>query len=126
MESEKKRYWSLDFLKGIAIIAVCLYHFGGGVLPYGYLGVDIFLVVGGFLLFGQIKRQFEKQSFCYWQYIYQKLLRLWPLIVLAIIVSVVAGYFLMLPDDYENLAESAIASSFFCENILSCITTKNY
>ena len=126
MIATNKRNTILDTLKGISIIAVALYHFGGNVLPYGYLGVDIFFVVGGYLLINQIKKQFEKGSFNYWSYIFRKAVRLWPLVILASLVSLIVGYGLMLPNDYENLAESVIASSVFANNILQCITTKNY
>lgn len=126
MQEQKQRNIFLDFIKGIAIIAVALYHFGGGVLPYGYLGVDIFFVVGGFFLLRSLIPKVKDGSFQYWKYLSDKLVRLWPLVLLAIAVSLLLGFFLMLPDDYENLAESAIASSFFGNNILQCITTKNY
>lgn len=56
----KQRISIIDALKGIAIIAVALYHYGGRYLPYGYLGVDIFFVVGGYLLISSLKRQMEK------------------------------------------------------------------
>lgn len=88
--------------------------------------MDIFFVIGGYLLIQQLLSQFKDNSFNYWSFIFRKLVRLWPLILLASVVSLAAGYFLMLPDDYENLAESAIASSVFANNILQCITTKNY
>lgn len=117
---------SIDFIKGVAIVAVVLYHFGGNVLPYGYLGVDIFFVVGGYLLFKGLNNQFARQTFNYWQFIFRKLVRLWPLIFVVSAVSMLLGYFLMLPDDFENLAESVVASSVFSNNILQCITTKNY
>ena len=126
MIKKQQRLLSLDFLKGLAIIAVFLYHFGGGLLQFGYLGVDIFFVVSGYLLIKQIHNQFDESRFCYWTFILRKLIRLWPLIICSIIVALVAGYFLMLPDDFENLAESTIASSVFANNILQCITTKNY
>lgn len=122
---DKKRNAVIDAVKGLAILTVVLYHFGG-ILPYGYLGVDIFFVIGGYLLIQQLLSQFKDNSFNYWSFIFRKLVRLWPLILLASVVSLAAGYFLMLPDDYENLAESAIASSVFANNILQCITTKNY
>ena len=48
-----KRFDYLDVLKGIAIIAVVLYHIG--YMPFGFLGVDIFLVVNGFLLIKAFK-----------------------------------------------------------------------
>ena len=121
-----ERNLAIDAIKGLAIMAVALYHFGGGILPYGYLGVDIFFVVGGYLFIASIKKKLEEGKFNYWHFCFRKIIRLWPLVILASIVSVGLGFFLMLPDDYENLAESAIASSVFSNHILQCITTKNY
>ena len=99
---------------------------GGGYLPYGYLGVDVFFVVGGYLLIGGLKRRIEDNSFNYWPFLFRKIVRLWPLVIISSIAAFSIGYAIMLPDDYENLAESAIASSVFANNILQCITTKNY
>ena len=121
----KYRNLAIDAIKGLAIVAVVLYHFGG-YLPYGYLGVDIFFVVGGYLLTGSLYKRFERGEFNFRKFILKKIVRLLPLVILASILAVGFGYFMMLPDDYENLAQSAIASSVFANNILQCITTKNY
>ena len=115
----------LDFLKGLAIVAVVLYHFGAW-FPYGYLGVDLFFVISGYLLVKGLSKQFEAKTFNYWSFIFKKAVRLWPLILLVSAVAVVIGYFTMLPDNYENLAESAVASTLFANNVLQAITTKNY
>lgn len=56
----------------------------------------------------------------------KRIVRLLPLIVLASVAALGLGYFLMLPDHYENLAQSVIAGNLFSEKILSAITTKNY
>lgn len=116
----------VDGLKGVAIIAVVLYHLGGGYLPYGYLGVDIFFVISGYFLVKGLLCQCEQKQFYYWRFLFHKFIRLWPLVLLAVIMAMFIGYFLMLPDDYENLAESAFASSVFANNVLQAITTKNY
>ena len=121
-----QRISSLDALKGIAIIAVILYHVG--YVKFGYLGVDVFLVIAGYLsihgMCGIMPGNGGGKS--YLSYIIKRLARLWPVLLVASLVSIVWGYFWMLPDDYENLAQSVAASDLFANNILQCITTKNY
>lgn len=50
----------------------------------------------------------------------------WPLIAVIGVVSLIIGYMMMLPDDFENLSESVVAASFFGNNVLEAITTRNY
>lgn len=114
----------LDALKGIAIIAVVLFHMG--LLKSGYLGVDAFFVINGFLVVPTVIRKINQSDFSFWGFMQKRIVRLLPLIVLASASSLGLGYFLMLPDHYENLAQSVIAGNLFSENILSAITTKNY
>lgn len=120
----KERRLDLDILKGLSIIAVVLYHVG--LLPYGYLGVDTFLVISGFLTVPAIVGSIEKNNFSYFGWLQKRIFRFLPLVMTASIFCLLAGYFTMIPDDYENLSESIVASSVFCENILSAVTTKNY
>ena len=110
----------LDVLKAVAIIAVVLYH--SGFLSYGYLGVDIFLVIAGFL----ITKSLEKKQGAYFAFIVSRVIRLLPVLLAAGLVAMVLGWFTMLPDDYENLSQSVIATNLFGNNVLSAITTGNY
>ena len=119
-----KRNINLDILKGIAIISVVLYHFG--LMPLGYLGVDIFLVVNGYLVTKGLSRNVPNGVFNYIQFLYKKILRLWPLVLLASLVVLVISYFTKLPDDLENVGNSVVASNVFANNILARITSKNY
>ena len=114
----------LDVIKGIAIIVVVLFHMG--LLKSGYLGVDAFFVINGFLIIPSVLKKMESNNFSFWQYIEKRIMRLLPLIVLASSISLGIGYFVMMPDHYENLAQSVIASNLFSENILSSITSKDY
>lgn len=122
----KKRDSRIDTLKGYAIIAVILYHLGGNILPYGYLGVDIFLVISGYLMMKGIIKQIESKTFSFWPYIIKRVVRLWPMVLLAGVLSLAVGCFVMLPDDFENLGQSVVASNLFANNILASITTRNY
>lgn len=115
----------LDVLKAIAIIAVVLYH--SGFLKYGYLGVDVFLVVSGYLITRSLeKRGWASNDGWYLPFVGSKVLRLFPVLLVAGLVAMAIGWFTMLPDDYENLSESSEATLLFGNNILSAKTTGNY
>lgn len=119
-----KRIKSIDYLKTVAIIGVLLYHIGFA--QNGYLGVEIFFVISGFLMVQGIEKAISENQFNPIKYVLKRIGSFWPLVVLGSLLSMIIGYFVMLPDDYENLAESVIASSFFSNNILQAITTRNY
>lgn len=116
--------YDLDVIKGIAILAVVLFHLG--IIKSGYLGVDVFLVVNGFLIVPSVCKNIVIGKFSYLQFLEKRILRLWPMIVLATSVCLLIGYIGMLPDDYENVGESVVASNLFSENILLSITTHDY
>lgn len=112
----------IDVLKFISIAAVILYHLG--VSKFAYFGADIFLLIGGFFAAQSI----DNQSYIIGggKFITRRLCRILPTLLAADIVCLTFGYFLMLPDDYENLTESVVASNLFGNNILEAITTRNY
>lgn len=114
----------LDVIKAISIVAVVFYHIGW--LQTGYLGVDAFLVINGFLIIPPLVKQMGGGKFMYINWLRNRILRLWPLLLIGGAVCLCVGFVGMLPDDYENLSQSVIASNFFSNNILSAITTRNY
>lgn len=123
--SIKKVYRSdIDLLKGFAILAVVFYHMG--ISHSGYLGVDAFLVINGFLIMPKVVRDISNGNFSYFPFLEKRIMRLLPLMLLASLFVMIVGYFGMLPDDYENLAGSVVATNFFSNNILASITVKNY
>lgn len=109
--STNERNGKMDILKAVAMIAVVSYHIGG--VEYGYLGSDVFFVINGFLVVRSILHTLENRTFTYLKFLKKKLLYLWPIVLMASITSLIIGFFVMLPDDYENLAESVVASNFF-------------
>lgn len=113
-----QRLTYLDVLKAIAIIAVVLYH--AGILGYGYLGVNVFLVLAGFF----VSKSLSGKK--YIGFIGNRILRLLPVLLMAGLLAMAVGWFTMLPDDYENLGESVVATNLFANNILSAITTGDY
>lgn len=114
----------LDLLKGLAIIAVVLYH--AGWCKSGYLGVDLFLVLNGYFVVPQVMRQIDEGRFRYWAFIEKKIFRLLPLVLIVSILSLTIGYWGMLPNDLRFLSEEVVSASVFMNNMLQAITTQNY
>jgi len=118
----RKRLEYIDVLKAIAIIAVVLYHIG--YMKYGYLGVDVFLVVNGFLLAKSFKELSNLSGGGI--FLLNRILRLYPLTLLATGVCMLWGSYWMLPYQYQDLVQSVIATDLFANNILMYIKSSNY
>jgi peptidoglycan/LPS O-acetylase OafA/YrhL len=111
-------------IRAIAVISVILFHMG--YLKNGYLGVDIFFVISGFLIINLIYKETYKNIFTIFSFYIRRIRRIIPLVLFTSLISLLLGIFVMLPDDLENLAESVIATNFFANNILLLITSVNY
>jgi peptidoglycan/LPS O-acetylase OafA/YrhL len=114
----------IDGMRAIAVVSVILFHLG--FLPNGYLGVDIFFVISGFLITQIIYKETLKGQFTIANFYMRRIRRILPLVMVVCAVALVAGYIFMLPDDLENMAQSVIATNFFANNILLLMTSKNY
>lgn len=123
----------LDVLKAFAIIAVVLYH--AGFMPFGYLGVDLFLVINGYLITGGLSRKLisDKQPIDYkgpFKHYYGfelgRVERLLPPLLLAGVVCMAIGFFVMIDDTYESLSQSVIATNFFGNNVVELIASGDY
>lgn len=121
---EKEYRHDLDFLKGLAIIAVVLYH--AGWCKSGYLGVDLFFVLNGYLVVPKVMNEIEEGRFRYFSFLEKKVFRLLPLVLLVSGLSLAIGYWGMLPHDLRFLSEESVAASVFMNNALQTITTQNY
>ena len=114
----------IDGLRALAVLAVIAFHCG--YLPNGFLGVDVFFTISGFLITGIIHRKVRDNSFSIIDFYLRRIRRIIPLALLTVAVALALGIITMLPDDLENLAQSVVATNFFSNNILQAITTKNY
>ena len=112
----------IDGLRAIAVLSVVIYHAGFKIeifesnnllLPGGFLGVDIFYVISGYLITFLILEQQQKKKFLFSEFYERRARRLLPALFVVIISTLISGWFLMLPNQLEELAGSAL-SSLFC------------
>ena len=121
---QKQRLILLDILKGLAILCVVFFH--ANLFTYGYLGVDVFLVIAGFLTTKSIVKQYDNGAFCYLSFLKSRVIRLLPLVIIVSVVSFGLGYYTMLPTNYKNVAETALGSIFFLNNFIQYVTAGDY
>ncbi|WP_417377431.1 acyltransferase family protein [Gimesia maris] len=113
----------IDGLRALAVTAVVLFHFGMGV-PGGYLGVDVFFVISGYLISGILYRHKEASGTTVLGTFYARRARRILPAAAAVTISVLCmGYMLFAPKDFVELAEAAIASSTFSANIYFWLTS---
>ena len=107
----------IDGLRAIAVTSVVLYHAGLRAFPGGYVGVDVFYVISGFLITSIILADLQKSRFSILRFYNRRIRRLFPaLIAMAIPTSVVA-WFVLMPLDFKEYGESLAAASLFSSNL---------
>lgn len=114
----------IDFVKGLMMIGVVTLHLG--FTPNGFLSIDELFVISGFLLFPKFIDSVAEGTFRYCSWLWKRIKRLWSITVVVSGICLLVGYEFLIPDSYENLAESVVATNLFSENILSTQTIHNY
>jgi len=107
----------IDGLRAIAVLAVLFYHSGFEFFSGGYVGVDVFFVISGFLITTIIVREIGEGKFSLAGFYERRLRRILPAIVVTVAGCLLIGYFLFETRDFENLARSSIANNLFLSNV---------
>ena len=107
----------IDGLRAVAVLSVILFHMNPNWLPGGFLGVDIFFVISGFLITTIIHRQLINGSFSFSEFYTRRMKRILPSFFTVVLTCLVVGYFILLPIHYDTLGKSAFSTIFFISNI---------
>lgn len=106
----------IDGLRAVALLLVILFHAGLG-FQGGYIGVDVFFVISGFLITGQVIRELDAGEFSLANFWARRIRRLLPAATVMMVAVLFAGYFLLLPGDYVHLGWSAVAQQLLSANL---------
>ena len=107
----------IDGLRALAVLAVVAFHFNKEWISGGFAGVDIFFVISGFLITGIIHRKVVKGQFSFSDFYLRRVRRILPAAFFLLIGTLIAGSAWLLPEDFEALSKSAIASVLSAANI---------
>lgn len=106
----------LDGLRAIAVIAVILFHLGLG-CPGGFVGVDVFFVISGFLITGIIQRDIQNKTFSLKEFWERRIRRIFPALCTVIITTLIIGSCFLLPNELEELGKSSVAQALLVANV---------
>jgi peptidoglycan/LPS O-acetylase OafA/YrhL len=107
----------IDGLRAIAILPVLLFHAHVPGFSGGYVGVDIFFVISGFLITGIIAREVDTDGFSLTRFYERRFRRIMPALSLMILVVLGCAAWLYLPGDLESVPRSALAATLFASNL---------
>ena len=106
----------LDGLRGIAVLAVVLFHFRLG-CHGGFVGVDLFFVLSGFLITSLILRDLNESRFSLVEFWERRIRRIAPALTVWVTATLVAGWWLFIPSDFERLGQAVVAQGLVLSNL---------
>jgi len=107
----------IQLLRSFAVLSVILFHFDKNLFPNGYLGVDIFFVISGYLIFNKIREQIEKNNFKIGNFYFKRFKRIFPSLLTTSIFTLVLGLFNLSLEHLYELIRGLKYSIFFVGNI---------
>ena len=110
-------------LRGVSVLAVIVFHLAVG-LPGGFVGVDVFFVISGFLMTGLISEEFTRRgTLSFGQFYSRRVRRIFPALLVMIVATTGLGYFLLFPGDYKELAQSGLYAALSLGNVFFYLST---
>ncbi|MFL0810272.1 MAG: acyltransferase [Agarilytica sp.] len=108
----------IDGLRSIAVLFVIFFHFGFSSLSGGYVGVDVFFVLSGYLIGSILFKHLNEENFSFSYFYFRRIRRLFPVYVVVMLLTTVFAYLWMLPKDFREFGQSLFASTLYASNIL--------
>ncbi|MBI2733436.1 MAG: acyltransferase [Aquabacterium sp.] len=107
----------IDGLRAVAVLSVIAFHAAPSAMPGGFVGVDIFFVISGFLISRLILQGLDQQRFTMADFYKRRVRRIAPTLLIVMLFSLVLGWFLLFAAEYAQLARHIAASAAFAQNV---------
>jgi len=107
----------IDGLRAVSIVAVVLFHAFPSLLPGGFVGVDVFFVISGYLISGIILGDLRQGGFSYLNFYFARFRRIVPALFVVLAASFGFGFIVLMPDEYVSLGRHLAAGAAFTSNM---------
>jgi peptidoglycan/LPS O-acetylase OafA/YrhL len=119
LHSESSQYRpDIDGLRAFAVLAVIAYHAFPNTLKGGFIGVDVFFVISGYLIGGIILKGLKEGTFTFRNFYARRIRRIFPALIVVLAATLVFGWFALVPDEYEALGKHVFGGASFISNFL--------
>jgi peptidoglycan/LPS O-acetylase OafA/YrhL len=108
----------IDGLRAIAVLSVLLGHLSSSLMPGGFVGVDIFFVISGYLITSQVQKEACNGTFSLKQFYKRRINRIVPALMPVLIATLAVGYFVLSPVDLVRMMKSACLTMIGLSNVL--------
>ncbi|EOV0647717.1 acyltransferase family protein [Cronobacter turicensis] len=116
----------VDGLRALAVMLVFFYHLKIEAFSGGFVGVDVFFVISGFLITGIVIRGIDNNSFTLVDFFNRRIKRIVPNVLVVSTCTVIAGWFLLMPADYSSLIGSYLSTALYAANFYFWNITSAY
>ena len=116
----------IDGLRAIAVLSVLLFHLDPSYLTAGYLGVDVFFVISGYLITRIVYTELSSGKFTYTNFYVRRSKRILPPLYFMVVLVLIAGYFILLPYDFYKTGISILGAIVFASNMQFALRTGDY
>ena len=108
----------IDGLRAFAVLAVVAFHAFPSWVSGGFIGVDVFFVISGYLISTIIFENLDKDTFIFSEFYARRIKRIFPALILVLITCFVFGWFALLADEYKQLGKHIAAGACFISNFI--------
>jgi len=108
----------IDGLRAIAVLAVVAFHAFPGAAPGGFVGVDVFFVISGYLISGIIIAGLREHRFSFTEFYARRIRRIFPALVIVLFACWLCGWFVLFADDYRQLSAHITGGVAFASNFV--------
>ncbi|UEP28000.1 acyltransferase family protein [Burkholderia sp. B21-007] len=109
----------IDGLRAAAVLAVVLFHAFPSALPGGFVGVDVFFVISGYLITGILRSDLGTDRFSFRRFYARRIRRIFPALVVVLLATYAMGWFSLYGDEYRELGKHIVAGAGFVSNLAS-------
>lgn len=108
----------IDGLRAVAVLSVVAFHAFPNFIRGGFIGVDVFFIISGYLISGIIFSKLYQETFSFSEFYSRRIKRIFPALILVLAACLTFGWYVLMTDEYRQLGDEVAAGAGFVANIL--------